>query len=98
MCEVAGSSFLMKSEQFTKIVPTGIMALLYIASFYLLSVALKTLPLGVAYAVWAGLGIVLTAIVGVVVFRQNLDLMAVLGIVLIVSGVVIMNLFSNVTH
>lgn len=88
----------MKSEQFTKIVPTGIMAILYIASFYLLSVALKTLPLGVAYAVWAGLGIVLTAIVGVVVFRQNLDLMAVLGIVLIVSGVVIMNLFSNVTH
>lgn len=98
ICEVAGSSFLMKSEQFTKIVPTAVMALLYVASFYLLSVALKTLPLGIAYAIWGGLGIVLTSLISVVVFRQTLDMMALLGIAMIVGGVVVINVFSNASH
>ena len=98
LCEVAGSSFLQKSAQFTRPGPTAIMALCYIASFYLLSVALKTLPLGVAYAVWSGLGTVLIAIVSVAVFGQKLDAMAILGITMIVGGVVIMNGFSNVGH
>ena len=98
ICEVAGSSFLMKSEQFTKIVPTAIMALFYVASFYLLSVALKTLPLGIAYAIWAGLGIVLTSLISVVVFRQTLDMMALIGISMIVGGVVVINVFSNASH
>ncbi|MCX8997473.1 multidrug efflux SMR transporter [Rhizobiaceae bacterium BDR2-2] len=95
--EVTGSTFLQKSEQFTRFWPTLIMAGLYVTSFYLLSHALKAMPLGVAYAIWAGLGIVLTAGIGVVVFRQTLDAAAIIGIGLIVSGVVVMNLFSNTT-
>ncbi len=95
ICEVTGSTFLQKSEQFTRLVPTATMALAYVASFYFLSIALKAMPLGIAYAVWGGLGIVLTAIVNVVVFRHPLDAWAYVGIALIVSGVMVMNLLSN---
>ena len=98
ICEVAGTAFLQKSAQFTRFGPTAIMALFYIASFYLLSIALRTLPLGVAYAIWGGLGIVLTAVVSVVVFRQTLDGIAMLGIAMIVGGVVVVNAFSNASH
>ncbi|KGJ23608.1 DMT family transporter [Paracoccus sanguinis] len=96
--EVAGSSFLQKSQQFTKAGPTAAMALFYILSFYLLSIALKSLPLGIAYAIWGGLGIVLTAIVSVVLFRQTLDAMALVGIAMIVGGVIVINAFSNASH
>ncbi|SOC23482.1 DMT family transporter [Rhodobacter maris] len=96
--EVTGTAYLQKSAQFTKLAPTAIMAVFYILSFYLLSVALRTLPLGVAYAVWGGLGIVLTAIISVAVFKQTLDAMAILGIAMIVGGVVVVNVFSNASH
>lgn len=96
--EVAGSSFLQKSDQFTKLVPTCIMGLFYILSFYALSVALKSLPLGIAYAIWGGMGIVLTAIISVVIFKQSLDSIALLGIGMIVGGVIIINVFSNASH
>ncbi len=95
VCEVIGTSFLMKSEQFTKLVPTLFMALFYAGSFFFLSQALKMLPLGVAYAIWGGLGIVLTALIGVFVFRQTLDPAAIIGIGMIVGGVVVVNVFSN---
>ena len=95
ICEVTGSTFLQKSEQFTRLVPTATMALFYVASFYFLSIALKAMPLGIAYAVWGGLGIVLTAIVSVVVFRHPLDAWAYVGSALIVSGVMVMNLLSK---
>lgn len=99
VCEVTGSTFLQKSEQFTKSWPTAMMALCFIASLYFLSLALKMIPLGVAYAIWAGLGIVLTALVSVTVFRNTLDGPALAGMGLIVTGVVVMNLFSKtVTH
>lgn len=98
-CEVIGSTFLQKSEQFTKLVPTLIMALFYVGSFFFLAQALKSIPLGVAYAIWGGLGIVLTAIISVVVFRQTLDGAAILGIGMIVAGVAILNLLSrSVSH
>lgn len=93
--EVTGSSFLNASNGFTKLLPTVITITTYIACFFFLSLALKSIPLGVAYAIWGGLGIVLTAIISVVVFKQRLDLPAILGIILIVSGVVIMNFFSK---
>lgn len=93
--EVVGSSFLQRSAQFTRPVPTAVMALCYVASFYALSQSLKILPLGIAYAIWAGVGIVLTALIGVFVFRQALDLAALIGIGLIVAGVVVMNVFSR---
>jgi small multidrug resistance pump len=93
--EVIGTSFLVKSEQFTRLVPTLLMALFYAGSFFFLSQALRTMPVGIAYAVWGGLGIVLTAIIGIVVFRQSLDIPAMAGIAMIVGGVAVMNLFSN---
>ena len=95
ICEVIGTTFLMKSEQFTRLVPTLIMGLLYVISFYLLTQTLKTIPLGIAYALWGGLGIVLTSIVGLVFFKQSLDTAAVVGIAMIIGGVMVMNLLSN---
>lgn len=93
--EVIGTSFLMKSEQFSKWVPTLLMCVFYIAAFYLLSVSLKEIPLGIAYALWAGLGIVLTALIGTFVFKQTLDPAAIIGISMIVGGVIVINVFSN---
>jgi small multidrug resistance pump len=97
--EVVGSSFMKASNGFTKIIPTSITIVAYIVCFFFLSQALKHIPLGTAYAIWGGLGIVLTAIISVVVFKQSLDLPAIIGIVLIVSGVFVMNFFSKTaTH
>lgn len=93
--EVIGSSFLNASNGFTKLLPTTVTIISYVCCFFFLSLALKQIPLGTAYAIWAGLGIVLTATIGVVVFKQKLDLAAIIGIVLIVSGVLVMNLFSK---
>lgn len=93
--EVIGSSFMKASNGFSKIIPTSITIVAYIACFFFLSQALKHIPLGIAYAIWAGLGIVLTAIISVVVFKQSLDLPAIIGIILIVSGVFVMNFFSK---
>ena len=99
VCEVVGTAFLQKSEQFTKPVPTLLMALFYVGSFFFLAQALKAVPLGIAYAIWGGVGIVLIALVSIFVFRQTLDLAAMIGIGMIVGGVVIMNGFSNsVSH
>jgi len=97
--EVAGTTFLAKSEQFTRVGPGLACLVLYAASFYCLSLALKSVPLGIAYASWGGLGIVLTALIGVFVFKNSFDWAAIVGIVLIVAGVLIMNLLSNTaTH
>lgn len=97
--EVIGSSFMKASNGFTKIIPTSITIIAYIVCFFFLSQAIKHIPLGIAYAIWGGLGIVLTAIISVVVFKQSLDLPAIIGIILIVSGVFVMNFFSKTaTH
>lgn len=93
--EVTGTAFLNKSEQFTRIVPTILMAVGYGLSFYFLTLALKAIPLGVAYAMWAGLGIVLVALIGFVVFGQKLDIAGMAGIGLIVAGVVVLNTLSS---
>jgi small multidrug resistance pump len=93
--EVAGSAFLVRSEQFSRLVPSAFVVGFYAFAFYGLSQALKSMPLGFAYAIWAGLGIVLTATVGLVAFKQKLDLPAIVGIVLIIAGVVVMNVFSK---
>jgi small multidrug resistance pump len=93
--EVVGSSFIKASDGFTKWFPATIVAVAYLICFYFLSLALKTIPLGIAYAIWGGMGIVLTAIISVLVFKQKLDIPAIIGIVLIVAGVVVMNFFSK---
>lgn len=93
--EVIATSMLNLTAQFTRIVPTSLTLLCYGASFYFLSVALKTMPIGIAYAIWSGLGIVLIGIIGWILFKQSLDLPAILGIGLIITGVLVINLFSN---
>ena len=95
--EVIGSTFLVKSEGFSKLFPSIMVVILFSLAFYLLSQVIKIIPLGIAYAIWAGVGIVLTAMVGYVLFKQTLDAPAIVGIVLIVSGVVVINLFSQST-
>jgi len=97
--EVVGTSFLQQSQQFTRLWPSVGVVVCYVAAFYFLGLALKTLPVGIAYALWAGLGIVLISAIGVVVFRQSLDLAAWIGLSLIVAGVIVVNVFSrSVTH
>lgn len=93
--EVVGSSFMKASNGFSKLLPSAITIIAYVVSFYFLSQALKSIPLGIAYAIWAGLGIVLTAAISVIVFKQTLDIPAIVGIVLIVSGVIVINYFSK---
>jgi len=76
-----------------------LMGICYAGSFYFLSLVLRAMPLGIAYAIWSGLGIVLVSMIGLVIFGQKLDLPAVIGLSMIVAGVVIVNLFSaSVTH
>lgn len=93
--EVIGTSALKASAGFTKFAPSVLVVVGYGVAFYFLSLVLRAIPVGVAYAIWSGLGIVLVTIVGVLVFGQTLDLAAFVGIVLIISGVVVMNVFSN---
>ncbi len=98
-CEIVATSFLKESEQFTRPVPSLITIAGYVCAFYLLSITLKTIPVGIAYAIWSGLGIVAISIIGVVAFGQRLDLAACIGLGLIVAGVLVVNLFSSsVSH
>ena len=97
VAEVIGSTFLQKSEQFTKALPTVAMVASFTCTFYFLSLALRTIPIGVAYGIWGSLGIVLTATVGYFVFKQKLDLPAMLGIALMVCGVIVVQVFSKTT-
>lgn len=99
MFEVVGTSLLQASQQFTKPWATAGMAACYAMAFYLLSLALKSIPVGLAYAIWSGLGVVLISLIGMFVFKQKLDLPAVIGLVLIVGGVIVINVFSKaVSH
>lgn len=95
--EVIGTSFMQASDGFSKLVPTLITIIAYVACFYFFSQSLKVVPLGIAYAIWGGLGIVLTALISVIVFKQTLDWPAIIGITLIVAGVFVMNVFSKST-
>jgi len=93
--EVAGTSLLKATEEFTKLVPTAFLVIFYCISFWLMTLALRDLPLGVVYAVWSGLGIVLVAVVGAFVYKEIPDLASLIGMALIISGVVVMHLFST---
>ena len=94
--EVFGSSFIKLSNGFTKPLPTVAVAFGYIVCFYFLSLSLKVIPLSIAYAIWGGVGIVLTALISVFIFKQSIDWAAIAGITLIVAGVVVINLFSKI--
>ena len=95
VAEVIATSALKASDGFSKLIPSVIVAIGFGVAFYCLSLVLKSIPIGVAYAIWSGLGIVLISVAGFVIFGQKLDLAAIIGIVLIISGVVVMNVFSN---
>lgn len=95
IAEVIGTTTLKTSEQFTRIIPSIIVIVCYGTSFYFLSLVLKTIPLGVAYAIWSGVGIILIAILGIIYFKQIPDIPAVIGMLLIIAGVVTINLFSQ---
>jgi len=96
VAEVLATSALKESQGFSRLVPSLLVVAGYGASFYFLSLVLQTIPIGVAYALWAGLGIVLITVVGAVMFDQKMDLPAVLGIALIISGVVVLRVYSNI--
>lgn len=95
--EVLATSFMKESDGFTKLVPSVITAVGYAIAFYLLSLTLKTIPTGVAYAIWSAVGIVLISLVAWIFQDQKLDMPAVLGMALIVAGVVVMTVFSKAT-
>lgn len=95
--EVIATSALKASEGFTRTIPSVVVAIGYGVAFYFLSLTLKTLPVGVAYAVWSGLGVVLVSLVGFIFLGQSLDFAGCVGIGLIVAGVAVLNLFSTVT-
>lgn len=93
--EIVATSLLKLSDGFTRIVPTVSSLLLYGFSFYCVSIVYRTLPVGIVYAIWSGVGIVLTAIVAYFAFGQKIDLAGLLGIGFILAGVLIINLFSK---
>ncbi|MGR2739931.1 DMT family transporter [Billgrantia sp. Q4P2] len=97
VAEVVATSALKATDGFTRPGPSLVVVVGYVIAFFMLSLVLRTIPVGIAYAIWAGLGIVLVALVGALVYGQRPDLPAVLGIGLIVIGVVVIQLFSRVS-
>ena len=97
VAEVIATSALKASENFTRLIPSILVVAGYGVAFSLLSMTLKTLPLGVAYAVWSGVGTALVAVVGWLLYKQALDLPAILGVALIITGTLVLNLFSKVS-
>jgi small multidrug resistance pump len=98
VAEVVATSALKASNGFSRPAPTLLVVAGYGIAFYCLALTLKTLPVGIAYAVWSGLGIVLVALVSWLLYDQKLDLPAMLGMALIISGVLVLNLFSGTGH
>lgn len=95
VAEVVATMALKASDSFTKFGPLAVTAIGYAIAFYFLALTLKTIPVGVAYAIWSGLGIVLISAVGAILFRQSLDAPALIGMALIISGVIVINAFSK---
>ncbi|MBT8118752.1 MAG: multidrug efflux SMR transporter [Gammaproteobacteria bacterium] len=97
VAEVIATSALKASDEFTRLIPSMIVVVGYGVAFYFMTLVIRTIPLGITYAVWSGLGIVLISAVGFFYYKQSLDLPAIIGMGLIVSGVLVIHLFSNTT-
>jgi small multidrug resistance pump len=95
LAEVVATSALKAAEGFSRLGPSLVVAAGYATAFYFLSLTLRTIPVGVAYAIWSGVGILLIAAAGWFLYGQALDLPAVVGLALIVAGVLVVNLFSE---
>ena len=94
--EVVATSALKASDGFSRLFPAVLVVVGYAAAFYFLSLSLRAIPVGIAYAIWSGVGVVLISIVGAILFKQRLDTAAMVGIGLVVSGVVVLSVFSKV--
>lgn len=95
LCEVVATTALKAANGFTVLLPSMVVFLGYIGAFYFLSLSLSAIPLGVAYAVWSGLGIVLVSVLGWFIYHQSLDWAAIVGMSMILGGVVFIKLFSK---
>ena len=95
--EVIATSALKPAAGFSKLLPSMLVIAGYGTAFYFLSLTLRTMPIGIVYALWSGVGVALISVIGWLVFKQSLDLAAIVGITLIVIGVVILNVFSKVS-
>lgn len=93
--EVIATSFLRASAGFTQLIPSLVVVVGYCVTFYFFSLALQTIPVGIGYAIWSGVGIILVSIIAYFVYGQTLDLAALIGIGLILAGVLVINLFSH---
>jgi small multidrug resistance pump len=93
--EVIATSSLKTAEGFTRWVPSLLVVIGYASSFYFLSLTLRTIPLGVAYAIWSGVGVALVTLIGWTIYHQSLNIAAIIGITLIISGVIVLMLFSR---
>jgi small multidrug resistance pump len=93
--EVVGSAFLKSSEGFSKVGPTIATLISFVLCFFFLSKTLQNLPLNITYATWAGLGLILTTVISIIVFREQINLMSVISIFLIILGVVLLNTFGS---
>ena len=98
VAEVIATSALKASDGFSKLLPSAITVLGYGVAFYCMTLALRAIPLGITYAIWSGLGIVLVSIVGIVLYDEKLDLPAAIGMGLIIAGVVVINAFSKMVQ
>jgi small multidrug resistance pump len=99
LSEVVATTSLKFSDEFTKLLPSLVVIVGYGLSFYLLSITLKVMPIGIAYALWSGIGITLTVIAGKMIWHEPLDWARVTGIGLILLGILVINMFSRVpTH
>jgi len=97
--EVLATSALMASAGFTRLYPSLVVVVGYGLAFYFLALTLRTIPIGIAYAVWSGVGIILISLVGWIVYGQKLDTAAIIGISLIAAGAIVLNAFSkSLTH
>jgi small multidrug resistance pump len=93
--EVIATTSLKASEGFTRLLPSVVVVVGYAVAFYLLSQALKTIPIGTTYAIWSGVGTAVTVMIGVVLYREGIDLPRIIGIGLIILGVLVLNLFTS---
>ena len=99
VAEVIGTTALKASNEFTRLVPSLIVLVGYGTAFYFMSISMRVLPVGIMYAIWSGMGIVLVSIIGWVVYRQVLDVPAMIGLGLIIAGAIVINVFSkSVVH
>lgn len=98
LAEVVATSSLKASDGLSRPLPTAIVVIGYATAFYFLSLALRSVPVGLAYAIWSGAGIVLVSLAGWALFGQRIDLAGAIGITLILAGVLVLNLFSQAGH